>query len=379
MPELKYYNEPELNKGFIFTNLSNIEITEDYAKDYITIYEAKRDSELYNDVSISSIYLKRQRERTRLSSKFVNIFFEVAEEYGLDEKIDEKPSHIINPIMSDGRIIDVDKVGEIEHKGTIDIELSEKELSDRFDRFIAQACSPYAPVDSSDRMKTSIYLYIKQKYKIDKYDPNAQKIILGKENYQIFIDVINLAKERFRTDVIEKLGETREVQPVENWEVPLLISYNSKYKKKEKNKSIMRPFYVAQLSEPEQDFIELMESSDKVKWWFRNGQGEIKYFAIPYKDKNGFDRAFYIDFIVMMEDGRVGLFDTKSGFTAELAKERAEALARYIKEQNKKKGKNIWGGIVTFKDGSCRYNDSESYGGAISESQAPYWKILPFK
>lgn len=79
------------------------------------------------------------------------------------------------------------------------------------------------------------------------------------------------------------------------------------------------------------------------------------------------------------KDGRVGLFDTKSGFTAELAKERAEALARYIKEQNKKHKDRLWGGIVTFKDGSCRYNDSESYGGAISESQAPYWKILSFK
>ncbi len=379
MPELKYYNESELNKGFVFTNLSNIEIAEDYAKDYITIYEGKRDDKLYSDVSIPSIYLKRQRERTRLSGKFVNIFFEVAEEYGLDDKIDVKPSRIINPIMSDGRIVDVDKAGEIEHKGTIDIELNEKELSDRFYRFIAQACSPYAPVDSSDRMKTAIYLYIKQKYKIDKYDPKAQMIVLGKENYQTFINVINLAKERFRTDVIEKLSETREAQQVEKWEVPPLISYNSKYKKKEKDKSIIKPFYAAHLSEPEEDFIELMESSDKVKWWFRNGQGEIKYLAIPYKDKDGFERAFYIDFIVMIKDGRIGLFDTKSGFTAELAKERAEALARYIKEQNKKREKKLWGGIVTFKDGSCRYNDSESYGGAISESQAPYWKILSFK
>ncbi len=379
MPELKYYNEPELNKGFVFTNLSSIEITEDYAKDYITIYEAKRDNKLYNDVSIPSVYLKRQRERTRLSGKFVNIFFEVAEEYGLDDKIDEKPSHVINPIMSDGRIVDVDKAGEIEHKGTIDIELNEKELSDRFDRFIAQACSPYAPIDSSDRMKTAIYLFIKQKYKIDKYDPRAQMIVLGKENYQTFINVINLAKERFRTDVIEKLSETREVQQVEKWEVPPLISYNSKYKKIEKDKSIVTPFYATHLSEPEEDFIELMESSDKIKWWFRNGQGEIKYFAISYKDKDGFEKAFYIDFIVMMKDGRVGLFDTKSGFTAELAKERAEALARYIKEQNKKREKKLWGGIATFKDGSCRYNDSESYGGAISESQASYWKILSFK
>ena len=43
MPELRYYtNESELNKGFIFTNLLNIMITEDYAKDYLSLYESKR-------------------------------------------------------------------------------------------------------------------------------------------------------------------------------------------------------------------------------------------------------------------------------------------------------------------------------------------------
>jgi len=63
MPELKYYlKEPELNKGFVFTNLPNIEITEDYAKDYMTVYEAKRDNKLYKNISLASIYLKRQRE-----------------------------------------------------------------------------------------------------------------------------------------------------------------------------------------------------------------------------------------------------------------------------------------------------------------------------
>ena len=376
MPELKYYNEPELNKGFVFTNLSNLEITEDYAKDYVTIYEGKRDNKLYSNVSIPSTYLKRQRERTRLSGKFVNVFFEIAEECELEDTINVKPSRVIDPVMTDGRIVDVDKAGKIENKGTIDIELNEKELSDRFDRFIAQACSPYAPVDSSDRMKTAIYLFIKQKYKIDKYDPKAQRIVLSKENYQTFINVINLAKERFKTNIIEKLSEAREVQHVEKWEVPQLISYNSNYKKKEEKKSVIKPFYVAQLSEPEEKFIELIDNSDKVKWWFRNGQSEIKYFAILYKNKEGIKSSFYVDFIVMMEDGQIGLFDTKKGFTAELARERAEALARYIKEQNKKQKNKLWGGIVTFKDGSCRYNDSESYGGAISESRAPYWKIM---
>ena len=79
MPELKYYNEEELNQGFVFTNLPDIEITEDYAKDYVTIYEAKRDNSLYKDISLHSYYMKRQRERTRLSGEFGKIFMKIAE------------------------------------------------------------------------------------------------------------------------------------------------------------------------------------------------------------------------------------------------------------------------------------------------------------
>jgi len=73
MPELAYHPEEELNKGFVFTNLADIQITEDYAKDYITIYEAKREEKLYKDIYLTSIFLRRQRERTRLSGEFVNI------------------------------------------------------------------------------------------------------------------------------------------------------------------------------------------------------------------------------------------------------------------------------------------------------------------
>src|SRR3989339_889306 len=87
MPELKYYNEEDLNKGFIFTNLPSIEITEDYAKDYVTVYESKRDSSLYKNIELLSIFLKRQRERTRLSGKFSEIFMQVAEETKLQKKI----------------------------------------------------------------------------------------------------------------------------------------------------------------------------------------------------------------------------------------------------------------------------------------------------
>jgi len=369
MPELKYYSHDELNKGYVFTNLPNITITEDYAKDYVTIYEAKRDNKLYKEISLPSVYLKRQRERTRLSGEFSRIFMEIAEEMNLKKRITLRPSKVVSPIIADGRIVNIDKTGEIKCEGSINVELTAVELQHRFDKFIADNCTPYAPVDSSDRMKTALAKFLKLK----KYAPQVQRIVLGKENVQAFVDAINLAKERYKKEVVEKLSERREIIHVPIWEVPVIISYNSRYKREEKKKSIMKPFYTKKPSQPEKQFIELLEKSDKVIWWFKNGENEIKYFAVLYKDENGFERAFYVDFILQFKDGSIGLFDTKSGMTAKDAGPRAEGLQKYIKEQNKK-GKILWGGIAIFVNGTWRYNDNEKY--EYNPNDLSSWKVL---
>ncbi len=373
MPELEYYlREPELNNGFVFTNLSSIEITEDYAKDYVTVYEAKRNNNIYDEVSLPSIYLKRQRERTRLAGEFVKIFEKIAQNKKLKKKINTRPLKIVSPIIANGKIVDVDKLGEIEHKGTIDVALSDHEIQKRFDLFISQNCSPYAPIDSSDRMKTAIYQFFKKEFEIEKFDPKVQKIILGKENVQPFVDIINLAKERYFIEVVKELSEKREKVEVPIWEVPVVINYNTLYKKSEHPKSIMKPLYSRQPSKPEQDFMKQLDKSDKIKWWFKNGEGEIKYFAVLYEE-NGFESAFYVDFIVMFKDGNIGLFDTKGGMTAKDAKYRAEGLQRYIKKQ-KGKGRNIWGGIVIYVNGSWRCNDKSEY--KFDPNNLSEWKTL---
>lgn len=371
MPELAYYNEEELNKGFIFTNLPNIEVTEDYAKDYVTIYESKRDNEKYKNIELPSIFLKRSRERTRLSGEFGKIFLEIAEKNNLKKKITLEPSKIVSPIIADGKIIDIDKAGEVEHKGQIEVKLNELELQNRFDKFIYDNCSPYAPADSSDRMKTAIYNFFKQKYKLEKYDPRVQRIVLGKENVQAFVDFINLSKDEYKNKVVEKINEKRERKEVPKWEVPVIVSYNSRYKRESHPSSIMKPFYTKKPSQPEQLFMELLDNSKKVDWWFKNGESEIKYFAVPYTDENGIERAFYVDFIVKFKDGTIGLFDTKGGMTAKDAGPRAEGLYKYIKAN---KSKKVWGGIAIESRGSWRYSDKEKY--EYNPNNISDWKVL---
>lgn len=198
-----------------------------------------------------------------------------------------------------------------------------------------------------------------------------QRLVLGKENVQIFVDAVNLAKEKYQQEVVKQLAEKRELQEVPKWEVPVIVTYNSRYIKTDKSRSILKPYYTKKPSEPERLFIDLLENSDKVKWWFKNGESEIKYFAVLRTDEG----SFYPDFVVQFNDETIGIFDTKSGRTADTgdAGPRANGLQKYIKEQNKK-GKRLWGGIVIYVNGSWRYNDKEKY--TYNQDNLDDWKFL---
>jgi len=373
MPEFKHYDSEELNKGYVFTNLGDIRITEEVAKDYITIYEAKRREDLYANINLNSIYLIRQREKTRLSGEFTKIFLEVAQKIGLSKKLNFKPKSLVTKIMVDGKILVLDKVQTVEHKGEMQFKLSAVELQHRFDLFVRGSCTPFAPSDSQGRIRTALYKFFEKVIKTED-ETFAQKIILGEENNQLFTDCINEAKEVYKQKVVEGLPEQRETEHLV-WNVPKFIDYNSKYKEVPYKKSIMKPYYASTESIPESDFIKSLEGQkNQVKWWFKNGESDKKYFAVKYTDEHGIERGFYIDFVVMLDNGKIGLFDTKSGITAKVAKEKAEALAKYIKIQNEKYNKKLFGGIVVFKDKTCWYNDNEKY--EFNENNFSNWKVL---
>jgi type III restriction enzyme len=372
-PAHGYYQADELNKAFIFTNLSEIQVAQNWVKGYVTIFDSKRIKSLYHNINLKSIYLKRQRERTRLSGEFGKIFSTIAEKRQLKKKLKMKSSKIVNPIIVDGKITDVDELGVIPKKGTLNVEISEVELQIRFDEFIRNMCSPYQPSRSEDILKNSLYEFFSSISKFKKYDPEIQKIVLDEENYQTIFDTITLSKETYNSKIVKQLAQKREKIICENWEVPVLISYNSKYEEKKTQLSIMEPCYTENLSNPEKIFIDSLDNSKKINWWFKNGYNEPKYFAVPYVDEYGMDRGFYVDFIISFKDGQIGLFDTKSGTSAQNAGPRSNGLQKYIKSENKK-GKHIVGGILIDNRGTWMYYDKSTY--AYDPNDYSKWQIL---
>lgn len=101
-------------------------------------------------------------------------------------------------------------------------------------------------------------------------------------------------------------------------------------------------------SMPEKLFERFCEGSDKVKWFYKNGDKGSEYFSIVYTDNFGKQKSFYPDYVVGINDGGIWIIETKGGFTKSGSSEDIDrftakkfgVLRKYLD------GYNLQGGIV---------------------------------
>jgi type III restriction enzyme len=349
-PDKGHYKSEILNYGYVYTNFDNIEIREDIARDYITIYTSKRRPD-YQPINLLSCYPKRHREKTRLSPLFTEIFLKEAKEYGLRKNVDKKVRKIDLKIISDYKAEDVDALSGAKIVGDKEIKVGGFDLQKLFDFFVRNNLTPFYPEDRSvGRVKESIYKFFYENFgfKWGESEDEIIQIVLAEKNSRHFVNVLDKAKERYKEEVEKRESEMVDVP---DWNVPESLSFGGEYKKIEVKKSIMVPFYGDEKWKSETAFIDFLEKSDKVEWWFKNGDRDATFFAVPYD--NGEKKPFYVDFIVKLKDGRIGLFDTKSGLTKQVAGPKIDGLYKYIQGENKR-GKKCFGGIVVNTEQNYR-------------------------
>ncbi|MDO8659242.1 MAG: DEAD/DEAH box helicase family protein [Candidatus Parcubacteria bacterium] len=346
-PDKGHYESEILNYGYLYTNLDNIEIQEDIAKDYITIYTSKRRAD-YKSINLLSCYPKRHREKTRLSPLFQEIFLKQAKEYNLKKNVDIKARKIDLKIISDYKVEDIDALAGAKIVGDREIRVSGFDLQKLFDFFVRNNLTPFYPEDRSvGRAKESIYKFFEQELKMwygDVWEEIVQ-IVLSDKNSKHFVNVLDKAKKEYQEKTIKRESE---MINVENWNIPETLSFGREYAKKDLKKSITQPFYSDEKWKSETAFVQFLEKAEKVEWWFKNGDRDATFFAVPYD--NGEKKPFYVDFIVKLKDGRIGLFDTKAGLTKQVAGPKIDGLYKYIKIQSEK----YFGGIVTNTDRNYR-------------------------
>lgn len=368
MPEIRHYDNDELNRAYVYTNIEEVQIAEDVTKDYITIYESVRRDDLNDDVDLKSIYIKRKHEKTRLNAEFYRIFSEITNKKHLANKILLEVPKLKQKLITDAEIVELDRTQNLQ--GTLLVRQSDAmNLQNRFDIFAREMTTPFAREHSHIIIKRCIHQFFENNTQVRDLMEMAN-IALYPRNKDYFIKTINESKSQFIQDVVEKIN--REIENIPKWNIPKNTEYTKIYREKDYKKCIMSPAYIKTDIENEIRFMDFLDEENNVKWWFKNEVNDKKYFAIKYDDpETGEPHAFYVDFVIRMKDGRIGLYDTKAGFTAKIAKPKAEALSRYIKDN---KSKKVFGGIAVFENGEWLYNDNEEY--EYDEKDFSDWKPL---
>ena len=377
-PDEGHYDEDVLNHGYVYTNLSEIEINEDMSGGYVTIHTSKRNAG-YQQLNLLSVHSKRHREKTRLSPRFIEIFMEEAKTYQLKTKLKTSRQKVKSALISDFQSDNIDSLAGENLEGNIGFDVTNEEgLQRLFDYFVRSHLVPFHPEQRSiGRVKETVYRFLNEQLQIDyiKEFEKAVTIVLSKNNSQHFINVLEDTKIKYKAETEER---AREVETDDDWELPESIAYGENHTKWDVNLSEMRPFYYDKKWKTEKAFIEYLERAARVKSWFKNGDRDATFFAVAYTE-NTQKKPFYVDFIIRTKDGRIGLFDTKSGITITDAKDKSDGLQAYIKQENRK-GKKLFGGIVTntqptdFK-GSWKYFTGK--GKNLVKDKLDNWETLP--
>lgn len=336
----KYYSEEILNYGYIYTNITNVVIDKDVAPGYVSFLTSKR-IDKYEPINLVSVYPKRHREKTRLSPRFIEIFLAQAKVDSLKSKIDKTAKKVDIKIISDYKASDIDTLAGSKIVGDKSITVSDADLQKLFDYFVRNSLRLFYPEDRSvNRVKESIYKFFEKELKMDYSEKWEEivKIVLGDDNPQRFLNVLDKAQVEYKNETEIREGE---LAKLDNWNVPEVLSFGSDYAEEAKDRSVMKPFYVKYLSELEKSFAEFLDDSGKVEWWFKNGDRDATFFAVSYdEDKT----PFYVDFVVKFKDGGIGLFDPHGTQFSDFGP-KSDGLQKYIKEENKK-GKKLFGGLV---------------------------------
>lgn len=372
-PDIGHYEQEILNHGYVFTNLTDIEIKEDMARSYVTIYSSKRIDE-YKPIKLESVHRLRLREKTRLSPLFIKMFLKEAQAYDLEKKIEVKGQKVEVSLISDFEAGSVDKLTEHKITGEAKIDVGDEvDLQKLYDFFVRNNLSPFYPEDRSiGRVKEAIYYFFRMRLGMQ-YTERFSEIInmvLSPKNRQHFVNVLDSTKENY---IAETQKREDELLFTPSWELPEMLNFGGNYSEMKSKKSAMQPFYYDDKWKTETAFIKLLDVSDSVKWWFKNGDRESIYFAVPYEE-NGEIKPFFVDFIVQLKNGKIGLFDTKSGHTIKDAREKSDGLQKHIKKHT-----GLSGGIVAntdSKDFSGRWMCYKGQSGKLNSNDFSNWELL---
>ncbi len=399
MPEAKHYNDNLLDNSYCYTNYSKNEFeadnNEDGANQHKIHLSTLKDN--INNISLPSIFLSRtdyndlgsgiNKGEVSFESIFIktaNDFFQVnsddTDPYALKTKgFDIDATSLNNSLIVDAEITTYDDfVNKLKSADVLDHEASYEDVRKCFDMLIyaelnnQEESSRFGNIARSyGKLKSALNVWLKR---FIPKNPPLYAIVcndLLKGEKSILKKVIEQSLKTYKPiRNKETLERAKRAKQELTFSLQSEYNFESSFSEYNFNKNALDPFY-ANFKGDERKFAEFLDGCD-VDWWFKNADNGKEALGIEYLDYQGTYRVFYPDFIIRKRE-RAFILDTKSGFTAKEAIEKAEALYDYCQ---KNKGNNVFGTLSkemsssSFKDGDINLSS-----GIVQLARNNVWKF----
>lgn len=398
MPQQKHYPNDLLNIGYVYT---------DIAKDKIKIVAADQSYILNNtitatrrpdlqNVTLPAVYASRPNVmHNYLGPDFKKVLYRTAEEFWKleqggslfsiaelsalsgenedpitlpetgDESIDENRRRIQNSIRLDVKTVNVEIPKDVHFQNeqqVLDVDQAKfARTANEIDRvFLAYINTKGGQFESRQGDRTNriagYLLGVLEDY-FGIYDTDAKKVVLYHENKSKFDRLLDLALDRYMQQRNNAKPKANRLLTKYNWEVPEERVYDGdthKIKPDVRNHALDPFVELNGAPSTEERFVAFLERcSNKIDWWYKNGDKGKMHYAIPLEGETGEDESlFYPDFVIRMKSGQIYIFDTKTKGSDVFAPDKHNALRAYMQEQNKK-GQNLKGGIIIETTPDC--------------------------
>lgn len=387
MPEQRFYCNPLLNKGYVYTDISKdkIQIVAD-DMDYLhkAVLQAVRRNNLDNVQLVSYYEVRRSADRNRLGPDFrkvltktfedmwttttpltIPFLFEDEGEESDYQQIDVQSTIVKNRqsaerqrIRLDVKNVNIEIPADIFFQNDVNttIETGQKAKFTRtageVDRVYIDWCrqmlSGYEKAHSTGVLAN--YLLEAMENLFELFETEAKKVVLYHENRPKFADVVSKALDRYARQLKQRQQEAkkRSFEQYE-WEVPEDRTYteeNHVIKDNMEDHALLPFIELRTASTPEQEFALFLESHrDSIDWWYKNGDCGREHYAVAYTNSQGDKSLFYVDFVIKMNNGQVFLFDTKTENSDPDAPQKHNALLDYMQNEENSP-KHLQGGII---------------------------------
>ena len=395
MPEQRFYSDEALNKGYVYTNLSQdmVNVVRD-DMNYMSKYVAYRKENL-NNITLTAESPHSLVVRNRLGYDFrdllkqtfkeqwtlndVNLFQNFFDPKPQNDSEEEKNrTQIVHNRQQAGRFVDFDVknivtvipkdmtigIGEgsykAEHKARM--ARTQGEVDTMFTLFCRNQVGSFAKKDSTPVLAGALMSVMEDFFEI--FETDAKRIILYNKNRKKFIDVIQTALAKYKS---RKELEARDAQTTVDkfdWIVPDTRTYNEDTHTRVKaTMHAMQPFFALNReSNPEQKFREFLEQNDDcIDWWYKNGDSGKDNFSIVYDGIEKKKKPFYVDFVIRMNDGTICLFDTKTNGSDPEGVNKHNALYDWMQKEKEKRNIKLVGGIIIGTNDFTTWKYSPTY------------------